>query len=150
MFFAVASACRTSGGSWVAAIATPRTTSAAPRTIHMGHLPPACIQGDGIAAPPSRVNPRRHARATPGRLNSGAGRAMRRRVTTQKRSRKTGAALRTRKTTTSRARPRRTAAPESVESEVVEEEPAPAVIEAAVEPAAEAVIVTGVPEPGFA
>src|SRR5262245_50866325 len=73
MFFAVASACRTSGGSWVAAIATPRTTSAAPRTIHMRYLPPAGIQRDGIAAPPSRVNPRRRSRATPGSAELGSG-----------------------------------------------------------------------------
>ncbi len=75
------------------------------------------------------------------------------RVTTPKRSRKTGATTqRTRKTTPPKPRARK---PKTVEPELVAAEAVPAaepepVLEAIVEPVADSVIVTGVPEPGFA
>ncbi len=74
-------------------------------------------------------------------------------VTTPKRSRKTGAATpKTRRTTTRK----RVTKPKAVEPELVPAEPvetsaaAPPIVDAVVEPAAETVIVTGFPEPGFA
>jgi hypothetical protein len=75
------------------------------------------------------------------------------RVTTAKRSRKTGAATQKTRRTTPRTRTRKpkAAEPERVPADAARAvEPDPPVLEAVVEPAAETVIVTGVPEPGFA
>jgi len=80
---------------------------------------------------------------------------MARRVTTPKRSRKSGAATpRTRKTAprprSQKAQPQ-ASGPEPVAAELVPEPPAPPpVVEAIAEPPVDAVIVTGVPEAGFA
>jgi hypothetical protein len=78
---------------------------------------------------------------------------MARRVTTPKRSRKSGAATPRNRKTAPRARTRRPQPqapdPEPAAAELAPEPPAP-VVEAAAEPPVEAVIVTGVPEAGFA
>jgi hypothetical protein len=78
---------------------------------------------------------------------------MARRVTTPKRSRKSGAATPRNRKTAPKARSRKPQPqapdPEPAAAELALEPPAP-VVEAAADPPAEAVIVTGVPEAGFA
>jgi hypothetical protein len=80
---------------------------------------------------------------------------MPRRVTTPKRPRKAGAAAPKSRRTSGRSRARKTRAPDpgpaAAAAEIVEADPTPApALDAAVEPVAEAVIVTRAPEPGFA
>src|SRR4029077_11032274 len=112
------------------------------------------------APPPSRhrcgIDRRRPGTSQPGhvvKLNFRPGRAIARSVTTPKRSRKTGAATAKTRRTTPRSRPRKPQAqppePEPVAAELAPELPPPDP-EPVAEAPVEAVIVTGVPEAGFA
>src|SRR5262245_39608887 len=122
-------------------------TSATANTVHMRHLRPGIVLGT------DRRRPDASQPAPAAKLNFISGRDMARGVTTPKRSSKSGATASKSRRTSPRSRPRKPQAPATDPEPAVAElapDPPPPTVEPDAEAPVEAVIVTGVPEPGFA